>query len=83
MSLLQTTISRGPTVLVSAQNGSRDFTSAIQGVLERIPPNNSRLTYVWEQYLIHCECLLSLAEVSVRGRAGRRRSGLSGGGRRR
>jgi vesicle-associated membrane protein 7 len=27
--------------------------SATQTVLSKIPPNNSKLTYVWEQYFFH------------------------------
>ncbi len=26
---------------------------ATQTILSKIPPNNSKLTYVWEQYLFH------------------------------
>lgn len=26
---------------------------AVQTILSRIPPNNSKLTYVWEEYLFH------------------------------
>lgn len=27
--------------------------TATQTILSKIPPNNSKLTYVWEQYLFH------------------------------
>ena len=27
--------------------------SAVQTILSKIPPNDSKLTYVWEQYLFH------------------------------
>lgn len=27
--------------------------AATQTILSKIPPNNSKLTYVWEQYLFH------------------------------
>ena len=26
---------------------------AVQTILSRIPPNNSKLTYVWEEYFFH------------------------------
>lgn len=43
MSLLQSTVSLGPDVLVSAQAGKRDFTQAVAAVLQRIPPGDSKL----------------------------------------
>ena len=30
-----------------------DVSTATQTILSKIPPNNSKLTYVWEQYLFH------------------------------
>lgn len=54
MSLIQASISRGSTVLVEHRlPGKRDFSSAIGSILAKIPPNDSKLTYVWEQYLVH------------------------------
>lgn len=35
------------------QYHSRGTTPATQTILSKIPPNNSKLTYVWEQYLFH------------------------------
>jgi len=41
------------TILVECSTGSKDFSNAVQKILNKIPPNNSKLTYVWEQYLFH------------------------------
>ncbi|KZS90179.1 synaptobrevin-domain-containing protein [Sistotremastrum niveocremeum HHB9708] len=41
------------TILVESSTGKRDFSQAVQTILSKIPPNNSKLTYVWEQYLFH------------------------------
>ncbi|TFY75851.1 hypothetical protein EWM64_g8163 [Hericium alpestre] len=46
-------MSLGPTILAEHKAGQRDFSQATQTILSRIPPNNSKLTYVWEQYLFH------------------------------
>jgi len=41
------------TILVECSTGRKDFSNAVQKILDKIPPNNSKLTYVWEQYLFH------------------------------
>ncbi|KAJ3862804.1 VAMP/synaptobrevin-like protein [Lentinula novae-zelandiae] len=46
-------VAQGPTILAEHKAGSRDFSQATQTILSKIPPNNSKLTYVWEQYLFH------------------------------
>jgi len=54
MSLINAIVSRGSTILAEHQApGQRDFSHATQTILSKIPPNNSKLTYVWEQYLFH------------------------------
>jgi len=53
MSLIHALVARGPTILAEHQAGKRDFSQATQTVLSKIPPNNSKLTYVWENYLFH------------------------------
>ncbi|KAF9508529.1 hypothetical protein BS47DRAFT_1350279 [Hydnum rufescens UP504] len=53
MSLIHVVVSRGPIILVEHSAGQRDFSHAVQTILNKIPPNNSKLTYVWEQYLFH------------------------------
>ncbi|TEB30923.1 vesicle-associated membrane protein [Coprinellus micaceus] len=53
MSLIHALVARGATVLAEHKAGKRDFSQATQTILSKIPPNNSKLTYVWEQYLFH------------------------------
>ncbi|KAF9223119.1 VAMP synaptobrevin-like protein [Gyrodon lividus] len=54
MSLLNALVARGPLILAEHQApGGRDFTHATQKILSKIPPDNSKLTYAWEQYLFH------------------------------
>ncbi|KAF8306055.1 vesicle-associated membrane protein [Clavulina sp. PMI_390] len=52
-SLIHALVSRGSTILAEHSSGKRDFSQAVQTILSKIPPNNSKLTYVWEQYLFH------------------------------
>ncbi|KAI0087171.1 VAMP/synaptobrevin-like protein [Irpex rosettiformis] len=53
MSLIHALVAQGSTILAEHQGGERDFSQATQTILSKIPPNNSKLTYVWEQYLFH------------------------------
>ncbi|KAI6008615.1 VAMP synaptobrevin-like protein [Pisolithus marmoratus] len=54
MSLLHALVARGSVVLAEHQVPSqRDFSHATQTILSKIPPNDSKLTYAWEQYLFH------------------------------
>ncbi|KAH8103370.1 vesicle-associated membrane protein [Cristinia sonorae] len=53
MSLIHALVAKGSVILAEHQGGSRDFSQATQTILSKIPPNNSKLTYVWEQYLFH------------------------------
>ncbi|OBZ78383.1 hypothetical protein A0H81_01982 [Grifola frondosa] len=53
MSLIHALVARGSIILAEHQGGQRDFSQATQTILSKIPPNNSKLTYVWEQYLFH------------------------------
>ncbi|GBE84435.1 vesicle-associated membrane protein [Sparassis latifolia] len=53
MSLIHALVAQGSTILAEHQGGQRDFSQATQTILSKIPPNNSKLTYVWEQYLFH------------------------------
>ncbi|KAI0049373.1 VAMP/synaptobrevin-like protein [Auriscalpium vulgare] len=46
-------VAQGSTIVAEHQAGKRDFSQATQTILSKIPPNNSKLTYVWEQYLFH------------------------------
>ncbi|KAG5723689.1 hypothetical protein E4T56_gene20262 [Termitomyces sp. T112] len=53
MSLIHALVARGSTILAEHQAGKRDFSHATETILTKIPPNDSKLTYVWEQYLFH------------------------------
>jgi len=53
MSLIHALVSRGDVILAEHSAGKRDFSTAVKTILSKIPPNNSKLTYVWEQYLFH------------------------------
>jgi len=53
MSLIHALVARGAVVLAEHQAEGKDFSQATQTILSKIPPNNSKLTYVWEQYLFH------------------------------
>ncbi|KII85521.1 hypothetical protein PLICRDRAFT_319270 [Plicaturopsis crispa FD-325 SS-3] len=53
MSLIHALVARGSTILAEHQAGKRDFSQATQTILSKIPPNNSKLTYVWENFLFH------------------------------
>ncbi|KIM43750.1 hypothetical protein M413DRAFT_443656 [Hebeloma cylindrosporum] len=53
MSLIHALVAKGTTILAEHQSGKRDFSQATQTILSKIPPNDSKLTYVWEQYLFH------------------------------
>ncbi|TDL20302.1 vesicle-associated membrane protein [Rickenella mellea] len=53
MSLIHALVARGSVILAEHQAGKRDFSQATQTILAKIPPNNSKLTYVWEQFLFH------------------------------
>ncbi|EIM83727.1 VAMP/synaptobrevin-like protein [Stereum hirsutum FP-91666 SS1] len=53
MSLIHALVAQGDTILAEHQAGQRDFSQATQTILSRIGPGNSKMTYVWEQYLFH------------------------------
>jgi len=53
MSLIHALVAHGDIILVESSVGKRDFSQAVQTILSKIPPNNSKLTYVWENYLFH------------------------------
>jgi len=42
-----------PKVQQSSPNTKRERGISLKTILSKIPPNNSKLTYVWEQYLFH------------------------------
>ncbi|KZT25974.1 vesicle-associated membrane protein [Neolentinus lepideus HHB14362 ss-1] len=53
MSLIHALIGHGSKILAEHKADERDFSSATQTILSKIPPNDSKLTYVWEQFLFH------------------------------
>ncbi|KAF8342722.1 vesicle-associated membrane protein [Cantharellus anzutake] len=53
MSLIHALAARGSVILAEHSAGAHNFSNAVQTILNKIPPNNSKLTYVWEQYLFH------------------------------
>ncbi|KAG9095000.1 hypothetical protein FS749_011337, partial [Ceratobasidium sp. UAMH 11750] len=52
-SLIHALVARSNVILAENRTGKRDFSTAVSTILSKIPPNNSKLTYVWEQYLFH------------------------------
>nr|GAT50778.1 predicted protein [Mycena chlorophos] len=53
MSLIHGLVARGSTILAEHQAGKRNFSQATEKILSKIPPNDSKLTYVWEEFLFH------------------------------
>ncbi|ORX36691.1 synaptobrevin-domain-containing protein [Kockovaella imperatae] len=54
MSLIHALVARGTTVLAEHATGGAELKPAAQiTILSKIPPNNSKLTYVWQDRLIH------------------------------
>jgi len=49
-------VARGPVILAEYTGSSGNFTQVTQAILDKIPPNNSKLTYVYDRYLFHYIC---------------------------
>ncbi|KAF8751678.1 VAMP synaptobrevin-like protein [Rhizoctonia solani] len=47
MSLIHALVARESVILAENRSGKRDFSNAVATILSKIPPNNSKLTYVW------------------------------------
>ncbi|CAO3678137.1 unnamed protein product [Rhizopus stolonifer] len=56
MSLIYGLVARGSIILTEHMNSSGNFATVTQAILEKIPPNNSKLTYVYDRYLFHYIC---------------------------
>ncbi|KAJ1970559.1 hypothetical protein H4R35_005793 [Dimargaris xerosporica] len=56
MPILIALVARGPIVLAEHATETGGFTNVTQAILEKIPPNNSKLTYVYDRYLFHYIC---------------------------
>ncbi|KAJ1965273.1 hypothetical protein GGI12_000877 [Dipsacomyces acuminosporus] len=46
-------VARGPVILAEHSNTTGNFQQVTQAILEKIPPNDSKLTYVYDRYLFH------------------------------
>ncbi|KAJ2006364.1 hypothetical protein GGI04_001174 [Coemansia thaxteri] len=46
-------VARGSTVLAEHSATTGNFQQVTQAILEKIPPNDSKLTYVYDRYLFH------------------------------
>ncbi|KAJ1650034.1 hypothetical protein IWQ61_009056 [Dispira simplex] len=56
MSILHALVARGPIVLAEHSVGPSNLGTVTQAILDKIPPNNSKLTYVYDRYLFHYIC---------------------------
>ncbi|CAG8538452.1 4752_t:CDS:2 [Diversispora eburnea] len=62
MSLIYGLVARGSVILTEFTSSSGNFAQVTQAILEKIPPNNSKLTYVYDRqdksflYLFHYIC---------------------------
>lgn len=46
-------VARGPVILAEHSTTTGNFQQVTQAILDKIPPNNSKLTYVYDRYLFH------------------------------
>ncbi|KAI1315590.1 Vesicle-associated membrane protein [Mortierella claussenii] len=56
MSIIYALVARGSIILAEYTNSSGNFTTVTEAILEKIAPNNSKLTYVYDRYLFHYIC---------------------------
>ncbi|KAF9111057.1 Vesicle-associated membrane protein [Mortierella sp. AM989] len=56
MSIIYALVAKGSVILAEYTNSSGNFTTVTEAILEKIPPNNSKLTYVYDRYLFHYIC---------------------------
>ncbi|KAF9559998.1 Vesicle-associated membrane protein [Mortierella alpina] len=56
MSIIYALVARGSLILAEYTNSSGNFTTVTEAILEKIPPNNSKMTYVYDRYLFHYIC---------------------------
>ncbi|KAJ1978871.1 hypothetical protein H4R33_005860 [Dimargaris cristalligena] len=56
MAIITALVARGPIILAEHATESGNFNTVTQAILEKIPPNNSKLTYVYDRYLFHYIC---------------------------
>ncbi|KAJ2157213.1 hypothetical protein GGF46_004658 [Coemansia sp. RSA 552] len=51
--ILLALVARGPTVLAEHSTTNGNFQQVTQAILAKIPPNDSKLTYVYDRFLFH------------------------------
>ncbi|KAF9129038.1 Vesicle-associated membrane protein [Mortierella sp. 14UC] len=56
MSIIYALVARRTIILAEYTNSSGTFTTVTEAILAKIPPNNSKLTYVYDRYLFHYIC---------------------------
>ncbi|KAF9314543.1 hypothetical protein BG003_004091 [Podila horticola] len=56
MSIIYALVAKGTIILAEYTSSSGNFTTVTEAILEKIPPNNSKLTYVYDRYLFHYIC---------------------------
>jgi len=54
MPIIYSLIARGTTVLAEYTATSGNFTTVTRRILDKIPPNDSRMSYVYDRHLFHC-----------------------------
>jgi len=53
MSIIYALVAHSSVILAEHTSSTGNFTQVTQAILEKIPPNNSKLTYVYDRYLFH------------------------------
>eukprot|EP01134_Creolimax_fragrantissima_P006973 CFRG6973T1 len=53
MPIIYATVSRGPVVLAEHTTSSGNFTQITQIILDKIPPHNAKMSYIYDRYLFH------------------------------
>eukprot|EP01137_Pigoraptor_chileana_P027799 Opistho-2@10815 len=53
MSIIYSLVSRGSTVLAEYTEKTGNFTTITQSIIEKIPPQDTKMTYVYDRYLFH------------------------------
>ncbi|KAI1319354.1 Vesicle-associated membrane protein [Mortierella claussenii] len=56
MSIIYALVAKGSIILAEYTNSTGNFTTVTEAILEKIPPHNSKLTYVYDRYLFHYIC---------------------------
>ncbi|KAK3836289.1 MAG: vesicle-associated membrane protein [Linnemannia gamsii] len=62
MSIIYALVARGTIILAEYTNSSGNFTTVTEAILEKIPPNNSKLTYVYDRQVSPLDLSLSFLQ---------------------